>query len=112
MIELACKTYWAKIYIAGPVAEIEQICREYCMKGSCVTVTPTKYIYTMGEEVGAEIGLINYPRFPKDNPKLTLLHEAVELGEEICAKTFQGSFTVMTPDNTYFYSRRKGDEEK
>jgi len=112
MIELACKTYWCKIYIAGPIAEIEQICRSWCMKGACVTVTPTNYIYTMGEESGAEIGLINYPRFPKKIPKATLLREAVELGEEICAKCYQGSFTIMTPDNTYFYSRRKGDEEK
>lgn len=112
MIELKCKTYWAKIYIAGPIAEIEQVCREYVMKGACVTVTPTNYIYTMGEESGAEIELINYPRFPKDYPRIELLEEAVELGNAICSKCFQGSFTIMTPMDTFFFSRRKGDEKK
>lgn len=112
MTEMKCKTYWAKIYIAGPVDQIENICREYVMRGACVTVTPTNYIYTMGEESGVEIGLINYPRFPKANPKIDLLSQAEELGNEICTRCFQGSFTIMTPDQTYFYSRRKGDEPK
>ena len=108
-----CSTFWAKIYIAGPIAEIEQVCRKHVMKGSCVTVTPTNYIYTMGEEKGAEIGLIHYPRFPKDatavatmETKKEILKEAVELAEKICEGCFQGSFTIMTPDDTYFYSRR------
>lgn len=112
MIEMHCKTYWAKIYIAGSISQIEQVCREYVIPGGCVTVTPTNYIYTMGEESGAEIGLINYPRFPKSNPREELLEQAVELGGLICEKCFQGSFTVMTSDDTYFFSRRKGDEEK
>jgi len=112
MNKMKCKTYWAKIFIAGPIAEIEQVCRSYCMKGACVTVTPTNYIYTMGEESGAEIGLINYPRFPKDFPRIELLEEATLLAEKICEECYQGSFTIMTPDDTYFFSRRSGDEKK
>ena len=119
MNEMRCSTFWAKIYIAGPITEIEQVCREFVMKGACVTVTPTNYIYTMGEESGAEIGLIHYPRFPKDQTvhakmetKAAILEEAVSLGNAICTKCFQGSFTVMTPDDTIFFSRRKGGEEK
>ena len=59
-------TYWVKIYLSGPLAVIEQVCREECLKkGLCVTVEPTRFIYTGGEETGALVGLINYPRFPQ-----------------------------------------------
>jgi len=111
-----CITAWAKIYIAGPLAVIEQTCRDWCMEGACVTVTPTNYIYTMGEESGAEIGLIHYPRFPKVPPgdshpiaQTMITEEAIHLGEQIMKDACQGSFTVMTPEKTFFYSRRKGD---
>ena len=107
-----CPTYWAKIYIAGPLAQIEQICRRYVMDGCCVTVTPTNYIYTMGEETGVEIGMINYPRFPSANPEIELLEQATDLGDQICSECFQGSFTVMTPVDTYFFSRRRSDEKQ
>ena len=104
-----CETAWAKIYIAGNIEIIEQTCREWCMKGACVTVTPTNYIYTMGEEPGAEIGLINYPRFPIDFPQAQITNQAVELGELIMEKACQGSFTIVAPNGTHFISRRKGD---
>jgi hypothetical protein len=42
----------ATIYIAGPVAKIESVCRKFCERGMCVTVTPTTYIYTGGSEGG------------------------------------------------------------
>lgn len=105
-----CETYWAKIYIAGPLPIIEQVCREWCMQGACVTVTPTNYIYTMGEEGGVEIGIINYPRFPKSNE--TIFKQAEDLASELLHQCCQGSFTIMTPDTTYFYSRRTGEEKK
>jgi hypothetical protein len=101
-------TFWAKIFIAGPIDKIEQSCREYCLEGMCVTVTPTKYIYTMGEETGAEIGLINYPRFPNDPADIT--RKARELASKIMEDCHQGSYTVMTPDETVFYSRRESDK--
>ena len=42
-----------------------RICQEYVDKENlCVTVTPTKFFYTNGNECGAIVGLINYPRFP------------------------------------------------
>lgn len=100
-------TYWAKIFIAGPIEQIEQTCREYALKGACVTVTPTKFIYTYGEETGVEIGLINYPRFPKKNEDIRA--EAEALGFALLEECCQGSFTVMAQDETTFYSRRKGD---
>lgn len=65
MKQIIENTWWVKIYTSGPISRIEQVCREECYEdGLCVTVTPVKFIYTGGEELGAEIGLINYPRFP------------------------------------------------
>lgn len=101
------ETFWAKIYIAGPLEIIEQICREYVMKGECVQVTNTKYIYTMGEEKGVEIGFINYPRFPRSKEEIK--ERAIELGNMILDKTFQGSYTIVMPDETIFFSRRSDD---
>ena len=109
-VQQECKTYWAKIYIAGPIEQIEQVCRAFCERGACVTVTPTNYIYTMGEESGAEIGLINYPRFPKE--PADIFEMAEDLACDLLEQCHQGSFTIMTPDDTYFYSRRSGDEKK
>ncbi len=37
----------------------------------CVSVTPTIYIYPTGQEQGAIIGIINYPRFPESNSELS-----------------------------------------
>ena len=113
MNKMRCSTFWAKIYIAAPIRLIEHVCAAYVMKGGCVTVTPTNYIYTMGEESGAEIGLIHYPRFAKDktrvatmDTKKAILDDAEKLGFKLLKECYQGSFTIMTPDDTYFYSIR------
>lgn len=101
-------TFWCKIYIAGPLGVIEQVCREHCFKiGLCVTVTPTKYIFTRGEETGAEIGLINYPPYPCDFRQIE--NKALDLAVLIMETAYQGSFTIVTPTKTTFYSRRPQD---
>ena len=106
MKELRCKTFWAKIYIAGPLDIIEQILRKEMLNGLCVTVTPTKYIYTGGEETGVEIGLINYPRFStEDFSEITGM--AIDIGERIMIGCHQMSYTVMTLDETYYFSRKE-----
>ena len=68
------ETYWAQIYVGlknlatgieADISAIETECQIICNRvGLCVTVTPTKYIYTGGCENGAIVGLINYPIFP------------------------------------------------
>lgn len=103
-------TYWASIYIAGSLEQIQQTCREFCLDGFCVTVTPTKYIYTHGEESGAIIGLINYPRFPSTPDQIE--EKAEELGIRIMDDCCQGSFTVMTQEKTTFFSRKERDDVK
>jgi hypothetical protein len=98
-------TYWARIYIAGDLDTIKQVCREHCMEvGLCVTVEPTTYIYTGGEESGAVVGLINYPRFPSDLSEL--LAKAEALAMKIMERCCQLSFSIMTPETTTWHSRR------
>lgn len=106
MTSIIADTYWVKIYISGPTDVIEQTCRAYCKKvGLCVTVAPTKFIYTGGEETGVEVGLANYPRFPVEDFGILDEH-AVGLGMELLEATHQNSFMVMTPVTTCWYSNR------
>ena len=103
--EHTVETYWARIYIAGPLSEIEQVCREFCTDvGLCVTVTPTKYVYTGGEETGVIVEMINYPRFPSKPDDIK--QKAFKLADQILMLTHQGSYTIMTPDESTYYSRR------
>ena len=102
------KSYNCKIYIAGDIGQIKQVCRKYCYKiGLCVTVSPTTYIYTGGEEEGAIIGFIQYPRFPKSHHKIKII--ARNLGNEIMKRCCQQSFIVETLNKTYWFSRRPED---
>lgn len=103
-IEKVTETFWAKIFIAGPLDVIEQTCREFVLEGLCVTVTPTKFIYTLGEETGAEIGLINYPRSPT-NPD-DIMEKACRLAHEVMLATHQGSYTVQSATDSYYFDRR------
>lgn len=51
--------------MAGDLATAQRVIREYCYgRGACFTVTPSRFIYTGGEEDGFVVGLVNYPRFP------------------------------------------------
>jgi hypothetical protein len=92
------------IYIAGDLAQTKQVCREFCMKGLCVTVEPITYIYTGGQEDGVRVGIINYPRFPSDAESLrkTAHDLAVMLLDRLC----QHSYSLVGPDITEWFSRR------
>lgn len=93
------QTYVVKIYLSGDVDVIKQTCREYCLRvGLCVTITETLFVYTGGEEFGVEIGLLNYPRFPKAQTDIN--DDAMELADKCRRATFQHSFLVVTPDKT------------
>jgi hypothetical protein len=103
-------THWVKIYLSGPISVIEQTCRQACKEeGMCVTVEPTKFIYTGGEEVGAVVGLVNYPRFPKDREAIN--SRARSLAVRLLEATLQDSAMVMTPEQTEWITlRHKGGE--
>lgn len=105
MIEKHCKTAWARIYISGPIHVIEQACRTYCLDvGLCVTVEPTKFVYTGSEELGAVVGLINYPRSESSQQRVT--ERAMTLAGLILDATMQHSVLVMTPDDTTWITKR------
>lgn len=72
--------------------------------GGCVSITPTHYIYTHGEESGYIVELINYPRFPKEI--VDIERKAIHLAKTLLEKTYQGSFTIQFPYETYYYSVR------
>ena len=74
------------------------------MQGLCVTIEPTKYIYTGGEELGYVVGLINYQRFPTDIQSIKM--RAEDLAEKLLDGTYQHSVLIMYPDETLWITKR------
>lgn len=98
-------SHWARIHMAGPLPDAERVCREFCFEaGLCVTVTPTRFIYTGGEETGFVVGLLNYPRFP--TAPEALRETAEKLGHRLMHALFQGSYLLETPSESTWFSRR------
>lgn len=105
MIRQETTTYTAAIYVAGRQAEAERICREFVLRGLCVTVEPVEFIYTGGQERGVRVGLINYPRFPADPS--AIFATAEELAEALIEGLHQHSASIVASDNTVWLSRRE-----
>lgn len=106
MIPRSCSSYPVSIFIAGDVDAARLICRNYCDEvGFCVTVTPTKYIYTGGEEAGVIVGLVNYPRFPSS--PFEIASHAVRLADRLREQLDQESYSIQYPDMTVWYSWRE-----
>ena len=101
-------TWWANIYVGsyckdtstevGPRA-LKDICQEYCDEvGFCVTFTTTQFFYTEGNEPGAIIGCINYPRFPRPNEENR--ERAIELAKRLMKAANQYRVSIVMPDET------------
>jgi len=89
--------YSVSIHSSGPREEIKNVCRAECSReGLCVTVEPTLFIYTGGEEQGAKVGLISYPRYPR-NPS-EVWERAASLAEQLLTKCYQRS--ILLTDGT------------
>ena len=102
-------THVIKIYIAGDRNLARQVLQEYVMCGACVSISEEEYIYTMGNETGIVVNLINYPRFPKE--PYQLLNQAYEIAELLIEKLHQGSCTIVDYNKeSHFISRRKEDQ--
>jgi len=101
-------TYEAKLYIGlkegyegwvRDITEIETVCQQYCNDiGLGVTITPTKFVYTGGNENGAIIGLINYPRFPKEPEEIT--QHMANIAAILIPKLKQHRATIVCTDKT------------
>lgn len=106
MTEKFCHTYWCRIYISGPQAVAEQIVRKSCLdEGLCVTVEPTKFIYTGGEETGVVVGLVNYPRFPSTSKEIR--DRADSLARLLLDGMHQHSVMIMDPIDTHWITKRE-----
>jgi len=92
--------------MSGPIEIAKQIIRNECLqKGLCVTIEPTTFIYTGGEESGYVVGLVNYPRFPSTNEEIK--DRAEKLMLRLLDETFQQSGMVMTPEQTVWFTKRE-----
>lgn len=102
LTEKQVDSFYAKIYIAGDLQTIKQVCRKYCMEvGLCVTVEPVDFIYTGGEESGVVIGLINYARFPSTEGEV--YSKAKTLGGILVEECYQKSFSIVTTSKTVYF---------
>lgn len=100
-------TFSLDLYVSGDFHFIRQVCQEFCESGLCVSVSPVDYVFTHGMESGARVTFINYPRYPTTLEQLE--GKAKALGKLITEKLGQGSFTLVGPVETYFWSRRTVD---
>lgn len=98
-------TYACNLYLSGPIEVAKQIIRKECYEiGLCVTITPTTYIYTGGEEIGYVVGLINYPRFPSTPDKIWEIAE--RLAVSLVDNTYQQSVLISDNINTKWVTKR------
>ncbi len=105
------ETYTVRIYMSGPISVAKQVVRKYCMElnqikgtGLCVTVDPTTFIYTGGEEEGFVVGMLNYPKFPTTEENLNQLAE--ELAGKLMDETYQWSALLVNPKTSVWINRR------
>ena len=96
-------TFTARVHIAGDIEQAKQWLRKHCYSdGLCVTVEPTTFVYTGGEESGMVIGLINYPRFPSTPGDIT--KRAVIIAESLIRELNQKSACVVTTTDSHWIS--------
>jgi hypothetical protein len=83
--------------------EVETLIQKWVDKlGMCVTVTPTKFVYTGGSEPGLIVGFINYPRFPTEEWKIQ--ENALNLAQILLRECKQMRVSVVFPHKTIMLS--------
>lgn len=99
----ASPSFWVRIYASGPIDVAIQVVREFCLRGLCVSITPTRYIYTGGEESGYVVEFQNYPRFPARFSDIRAL--AGELAVHLLHATHQRSVMIVDDATTEWITR-------
>lgn len=112
----SAKTTVATIYVGTynkrsraivPPGDIEAAVQRWCDEvGACVTITPTRFIYTNGCEDGVAVGLINYPRFPLSRRQL--ISRAMDLAANLKDAASQWGVSVVGPGRTILLSDSEG----
>jgi hypothetical protein len=101
-------SYPVSIFVAGSLHDARVACGAFCDRvGLCVTVTPTNYVYTHGDEPGVIVGLINYGRFPSE--PAAIFARATELALHLIDALGQQSASIQAPDKTLWVSFRDRD---
>jgi len=106
-LEMKVDTIRVDIYVTGDEPTIRTWLQRYVLRGLCVTVRHTSYIYTHGSESGFVIGLINYPRYSL--PYSVLIEHARNIAEGLINATGMGSATIVADKESIFVTRRKQD---
>ena len=79
--------------------EAEMICQKYCDDNSYgVTIEPTRFIYKGGNEDGVKVGLINYPRFPRNPTEIKNI--ALEIAADLKEHFNQERVSIVFSDTT------------
>lgn len=100
-------TYTVRLYMAGDIERAKQLLRAECYppnEGLCVTVEPTTFIYTGGEESGFVVGFVNYPRFPTKPQEL--VRRATGIAGRLITGLCQWSALLVCPDETVWLNAR------
>lgn len=98
-------TYWARIYMSGPIDVAKQVLRRLVMEdGLCVTIEPTTFIYTGGEESGYVVGFVHYPRFPSSAERIRERAHSIML--TLLDETYQHSGLLVCPMLTTWVTKR------
>lgn len=102
----SCDTSYVTIHMAGDYDTAIQTAREFTFEqGACYQISACDYVYTGGKESGITARVICYPRFPKSNDQL--LDEAKALAFKLAETLCQKSFTLETPEKTYYFQSNK-----
>jgi hypothetical protein len=102
-----CEAWTVTLYIGGCAEDAKRIlARMAADVGACWSVEPTEFIYSGGRERGVIVRQIAYARFPA-SAQGAMVDMAV-VGERLARDMGQGSFSVVGPVESVFWSRRKG----
>ncbi|GAA4169352.1 hypothetical protein [Shinella granuli] len=108
MTEKTTPSFNVDIHMAGDINAAALIIQRYAAEtGLCVTLMPQSFIYTGGREEGFRVGFINYPRFPKEPGDIVA--RATDLARNLIVGLGQHSYSIVTPLETTWYSRRPDD---
>ncbi len=95
-----------EIHMAGDINAAGLLIQKYAVNvGMCVTLSPQSFIYTGGREEGFRVGFINYPRFPSHPDEIKA--KALALASMLMFELGQHSYSIVTPDETTWVSRRE-----
>ncbi len=78
---------------------LQKICQNYVDEHElCLTITKTQFMYANGNEYGAIVGLINYPRFPDSEGNIKKY--AIQLAKIFKKQFKQRRMSIMFPGTT------------